>query len=95
MAAYTNQCTQYDIVLIIIGLTMIIILGQNECYEHGEIRLVLNSSVPISEGRVEVCENYSEDGTSYLVCALLGDDVWGVNNAKVVCAQLDYRSDDK
>ena len=68
-------------------------LGQNECDERGEIRLV-NGSVP-SEGRVEVCERYSEDGTSYLVWALVCDDVWGVNNVKVVCAQLDYRSDGK
>ena len=61
--------------------------------DRGEVRLV-NGSVP-SEGRVEVCVNYINNRFSHLVWAMVCDDYWGVNDAKVVCAQLEYRSDGK
>ena len=52
----------------------------NVCFNHGDVRLV-NGAGPY-EGRVEIC--YS--GVWKTACGTY----WRTNNARVVCAQLNY-----
>ena len=61
-----------------------IVSCQNEC-EHGDIRL--ENGATRFEGRVEVCVN-NVWGT---VC----DDLWGENDATVVCRQLGFSTASK
>ena len=49
--------------------------------DDGDVRLVNGTA---SEGRVEVCYNY----TYYSVC----DDFWDELDAQVVCRQLGYQA---
>ena len=51
----------------------------------GEVRLIGGQNA--SEGRVEICIN-NQWGT---VC----DDLWGLEDAKVVCQQLGYIGQEK
>ena len=84
-----NNCHNKDHSLCLILLAVVSISAHDQC-SHGEVRLV-NGSVP-SEGRVEVCvSRWNLSPPWGTVC----DDYWGINDAKVICTQLNYTSDGK
>lgn len=79
----------YDFFLMCIIHDIVVSFQCTTSCNHGEIRLV-NGNQP-SEGRVEICMC-----TRLQQCCSWGtvcDDLWGENDARVVCRQLGYRSD--
>ena len=66
----------------ILSQNVIIIIGCT----NGDIRL--RDGTTSSEGRIEICYNYSAWGT---VC----DDLWSTDDANVACRQLGFLSTGK